>query len=103
MKVFLIILFLALIPTLARSQDSGSGYDWKTGSYYNWDSDGMGNTSVRGSNQNGMWRTNIDSSGSMRGTDIKGNPWMYNSGSGVYQNYGTGKTCIGSGASRTCF
>lgn len=106
MKKFLFITFLFLLPLTSFAQyNGGSSYDWRTNSHYSWDTDGTGNTTVRGYNYNsgGMWRTNIDPNGSMRGTDSQGNYWKYNSNTNTYYNYGTGKMCTGSGYSRTCF
>jgi hypothetical protein len=84
---------------------SGHTFDARSGNQYNWTRSPSGETTVRGMNvQTGsIWRTTIQPDGSMRGMDKDMNPWSYNSRSGTYINYGSGKMCFGKGASRTCF
>lgn len=79
-------------------------YDYRSGNSYTTSSLGD-STYVSGFNYNtgSTWSTTIDSAGNMNGMDSNYNPWSYNSTSGVYMNYGTGKMCTGSGYTRTCF
>ncbi len=84
---------------MAQSRPPSSTYDNRSGNSYNtW-----GGT-TRGYNQGtGSAWSSQGYSGGQRGTDSQGNPWSYNSRTGVYQNYGTGRTCVGSGAGRVCY
>ena len=92
------------VPTISVPRTS-STYDWKSGNRYTTTRNYDGTVTVNGSNlrTGSSWRTTIDSSGNMRGTDKNFNSWTYNSSTGTYINYGTGKMCIGQGAARTCF
>lgn len=93
------LFFFLSVPALA-----GSTYDWRTGNQYN-TTTYSNYTEVKGYNYNTgtRWKTKIYNDGDMRGTDGNGNRWKYNSTSGYYYNYGTGKTCTGKGAFRTCY
>lgn len=97
------MLALALLAPIAAH--AGSAYDWRTGNTYNWNSYPGGDTHVRGYNfgTGSQWNTTVRPNGDMRGTDSNGHMWNYNSGSGTYHNYGTGRTCYGQGAARTCY
>ena len=83
---------------------SGSAYDWKTGDSYYWSRGSDGSMDVRGYNaQTGsMWNHTVMPNGDESGWDDRGNYWQSNSRTGYYHNYGTGRTCIGKGAMRTC-
>lgn len=108
-----ILVFLLLLAAPAHSQyyqnqntyKSGHNYDYKTGNSYNYNQTYNGATQVNGYNTKtgSNWNTTIQQNGNMNGYDSKGNNWNYNSGTKVYQNFGTGKTCVGSGNSRTCY
>lgn len=80
-------------------------YDRQSGNRYSTTINPDGSAEVRGNNyQNGTrWRTTIDADGQQRGTDADGNRWKYNPTTGRYYNYGTGQTCTGTGARRTCY
>jgi uncharacterized protein YxeA len=101
MKVLLAVMVFLIS---AVSFADGYKYDPNSGNSYYVHTDNSGNTQVRGNNiyTGSTWNTTVDSNGNERGTDSRGNMWNYNRGSGVYQNYGTGKICTGSGAFRTC-
>ena len=88
----------------AAAQDSGYNYDWQSGSSYSWNTDNQGNTTVRGNNlgTGSSWSTRIDRRGNMNGLDDDGNYWTFDRSSGSYYNFGSGKSCFGSGALRTC-
>jgi hypothetical protein len=79
--------------------------DWRSGNRYRTERRLNGDTVVSGSNlrTGSRWRTTIKPDGSMRGTDSNRNLWRYNARTGVYQNFGTGTTCIGRGYAQTCF
>ena len=81
-----------------------STYDARSGNRYRTVS-GSGSTTVYGSNSRtgSRWTTTIQSNGNMSGRDKSNNYWTYNSQSGYYHNFGTGKTCFGKGALRQCF
>lgn len=89
----------------AVAQDSGHSYDWRSGSGYSWSTDGQGSTAVYGNNfgTGSSWSTRIDRRGDMSGYDSNRNYWTYDRSTGSYHNFGTGKTCIGSGVLRSCF
>jgi hypothetical protein len=83
-------------------------YDWESGNRYQIEHHNNfieQDTHIKGYNFNtgSQWETTIDRDGDMRGRDADGNSWKYDERSGFYQNYGTGKTCIGKGAARNCF
>jgi hypothetical protein len=84
---------------------SGSTFDWRSGNTYRWNRDSLGNTRINGSNlrTGSNWRTTIKPNGSMSGWDSKMNHWTHSRRSGVYQNFGTGRTCMGRGVARSCF
>lgn len=100
MKALIFLICLISINAFADYK-----YDYKTGNSYSTYTDSVGNTYVRGFNTKtgSTWNTTIENDGDMRGTDSGGNYWNYNRGSKTYMNYGTGKTCYGSGAYRTCY
>lgn len=84
-------LMFASTAALARCDRYGNCYD-SYGSHTN------------GSNYNTGSQWNSQSyGGSTYGTDARGNNWSYDRGSNVYQNYGTGRTCSGSGVYRSCY
>lgn len=97
----IISLFLVLAPFGSFAE---SNYDWTTGNSYNTQRNFDGSTTTRGMNWNtgSTWTTTTSPNGNMRGTDSRGNAWNYNSGTGSYFNYGTGKSCYGVGAYRAC-
>ena len=79
------------------AQPADHEWDWRSGNMYNWNQDLNGTTHLRGNNfQNGtQWNTDIKPDGSMRGFDANRNYWTYDSRTGNYMNYGTGKMCFG--------
>src|SRR5437899_2963229 len=101
-KIVLTILATLLIATPAFAQ-SGSAYDWRTGSSYNWNHNRDGSTDVRGYNYNtgSQWRQTIMPNGDQRGTDSQGNYWHYNNSTGSYWNT-DGTMCWGKGQFRQC-
>lgn len=84
---------LVLIMMIAGSMAFAHGNSYNT----------YGNTSY-GTNLNTgrNWQTTYAGGGSMHGTDSRGNSWNYDKSTSVYQNYGTGKTCFGTGENRVC-
>ena len=105
MRVIIALCAAALLSTAAAAQSSGSSYDWQSGNTYNWTTDSLGTTHLNGYNYGtgSSWRTTIQPNGSQSGFDSQGNYWNYDANTGFYQNYGTGRTCIGTGAMRTCY
>ncbi len=93
------------VASAAEAQDSGHSYDWLSGSSYSWHTDSQGNTAVYGNNLStgSSWSTRIGRRGDMSGYDSNRNYWAYKRSTGSYYNFGTGKTCTGSGALRTCY
>ena len=99
------ILTTLTIGTNAEAQDSGSTYDWESGNQYNWNTDALGNTRVRGMNlgTGSTWSQTIEPDGDQRGFDSNHNYWTYDGQTGNYYNFGTGESCFGKGASRVCY
>lgn len=99
---FIVITLMTALASPLSFADSL--YDYRTGNSYNRNTDSLGNTNVRGNNYRtgSSWNTQVDRDGDMRGTDSGGNSWNYNRGTKTYMNYGTGKTCTGSGYGRVC-
>ena len=111
MKQILPVSLLFATSALAQVGEhpqSHTEYDWRTGNRYrieHHDDAFEQDTHVRGSNLNtgSRWETTIDEDGDMRGRDADGNSWTYDEGTAVYRNYGTGTTCVGQGAARSCY
>lgn len=101
-KSFLIGVALVLTAGSA-SATCRSVYDWKSGNYYQV-CDNYGQTTTRGYNYNtgSNWSQTNNSNGSYYGTDKNGNYYSGNNRTGFYSNLGTGRTCFGTGAFRTC-
>jgi hypothetical protein len=91
--------YAAPAPTSRYTYDTESGNSYSTRRRPN------GDTVVNGFNYNtgSAWNTTIKPNGSMNGTDSALNPWTYDGRSGTYTNFGTGVTCFGKGALRTCY
>ena len=79
-------------------------YDYSSGNMYTTTPNYNGGANIQGSNLNNgsMWNTQVKPNGDMSGTDANGNYWNYNSSTKTYNNYGTGRMCTGTGASRIC-
>jgi len=103
-KTLVVVLFISLAPTTAVGQ-SGSAYDWQSGNMYSWSPGAGGSVRLRGFNTRtgANWNTTIQPNGDMRGFDSRNGPWRYDHGTGFYQNFATGRTCVGKGYARTCF
>lgn len=104
MRAWVVAAALVAAAGGAQAQQFRSHYDWQSGNSYSIYSDPSG-TRYNGMNLNNgsMWSGQIDRQGNQRGFDAQGNPWSYNSSTGTYMNYGTGKTCMGQGSLRTCY
>jgi len=83
----------------------GSAYDWQSGNCYSWHRSYDGSTRIQGFNSSSgsVWSHGIRPNGSQYGMDSRGNSWNYDSRTGNYFNYGTGRMCTGKGYARTCF
>lgn len=92
------------VPTYS-TPSSSTTYDWRSGNRYTTQRNYDGSTNVRGSNlyTGSQWRTTVQPNGDMRGVDKDGNYWRYSNSTKIYTNLGTGTTCMGQGALRTCF
>ncbi|SDY75869.1 hypothetical protein [Citreimonas salinaria] len=96
--------FALAFPTAGSAQDSWSTFDYQSGNMYNNYSDGQGVTTYGNNIQGGTnWNLRQDYDGSYSGTDSQGNFFYGDQNSGFYSNPGTGTTCIGTGALRTCY
>lgn len=75
---------------------SGSAYDRQSGNSYYWSRGPDGSTNIQGYNTRteARWNRTIKPNGNQSGWDSRGNYWQYNSGTGYYHNYGTGRTCF---------
>ena len=112
MKLFSKILLNTILPIVlnvvlfqnAFAQISGSTYDYRSGNSYNWRRNYDNSITVNGYNARtgSTWRNNIKANGDMNGVDKRGNYWNYNSRTKSYTNFGTGKTCYGTGYGRVC-
>ena len=83
---------------------AGSVYDRQSGNSYYWSPGPDGSTNIQGYNTRteARWSRTIKRNGDQSGWDSRGNYWQYDSGTGYYRNYGTGRTCVGKGAFRSC-
>ena len=101
--VFALLIVLSLSATIC-AQDAGTTVDPRTGNTYRWMRNPDGSTYIQGTNPytGSQWNTTIQPKGDMQGRDSRGNPWNYNSDSGVYRNL-DGTLCTGQGAARRCF
>ena len=105
MKTFLMLFSLFLLPVIANAQFLGSRNDPFSGNSYNWNRIvEPTNTSGYNSNAGSSWNPSFDQSGPIRrGTDSHGNYWNYNSVTGPYYNFGSGRSCYGTGALKNCY
>lgn len=96
----LIALGLMILPHTVLAE-----YDWRTGNSYNTYDNSDGSTTTYGRNiYNGnSWTNQTEADGNQRGRDADGNHWKYDADTTRYYNYGTGKTCSGTGYARTCW
>ena len=104
-KLFSIKLFLLLTLLSANSFASCyTKYDYATGNSYRVCNNG-GSTSIYGNNSRtgSSWSQRQNSNGTYNGTDSNGNYYTGNNNTGTYYNFGTGKSCYGTGAFRTCY
>ncbi|MEM7177208.1 MAG: hypothetical protein AAF503_05850 [Pseudomonadota bacterium] len=116
MKVIAVAVVVAVFATTAQAQyktfqpstgfqGSSNHNDFSTGNSYRVTPKFGGGARIQGYNYHTgrSWNQTIDQNGSMRGRDADGNHWNYNSGTGAYHNFGTGRSCFGKGAFRSCF
>ena len=84
---------------------SWSKSDLQSGNQYRFTRNADCSVSMNGSNPStgATWHSVMDPNGDMRGYDSDMHYWTYDASTTRYYNYGTGQTCIGTGASRTCF
>ena len=96
-----IVIFLSATNAMASCYTK---FDYSSGNSYTV-CQNQNNTTIRGYNsQTGsMWSQNQNSNGTYSGTDSNGNYYTGNNKTGSYTNFGTGKTCFGTGALRTCY
>lgn len=83
---------------------SGSAYDRQSGNSYYWSRAPDGSMNIQGYNTRteARWNRTIKPNGDQSGWDSRGNYWQYDSETGYYHNYGTGRTCFGRGALHRC-
>ena len=101
---FLPILVTLIFTSTISHAGCTTKYDYKSGNSYTICSNGSG-TSINGYNyKNGTtWSQQQNQNGTYSGRDGSGNYYSGDNRTGHYYNYGTGKTCYGTGALRTCF
>ena len=103
-----LILPVAVVACISISYSANAGctskYDWQSGNNYTVCSDSSG-TSISGYNAGtgSTWNQRQNRDGSYSGRDAGGNYYTGNNNTGSYYNYGTGKSCYGTGAFRTCY
>ena len=90
-------------PVLAQYPSYGNHYEPETGNSYTVQRYGN-EVQVQGYNYNNgsMWNQTQRAYGSYSGRDAQGNYYSGDHSTGFYQNYGTGRTCFGQGATRVC-
>lgn len=91
-------------PAIAQYAPPKTYYDWQSGNSYTVRPDRNG-ASIQGYNMNNgsMWSQRQNRDGTYNGTDAQGNFYSGNNRTGSYYNFGTGRTCYGTGALRTCY
>jgi hypothetical protein len=105
MKTLLLSLVFLSFPLFSFAQDIGNTCDFRSGNLYQWNSDIIGNTGVKGYNYHSgsLWNTTIDNSATMKGMAPPVNYWNYNSNTGLNNNMGTGRSCYGYGNFKSCY
>jgi hypothetical protein len=95
---------VAIVFSTQALAQSGFSYDPYTSNTYRWHQNSTG-TSLYGTNPRtgSHWQLRQNMNGYYSGMDSNQNSFQGNHNSGFYQNYGTGRTCIGQGYARTCF
>ena len=104
-KTFVISFLITIIFSVSSAFASCySKYDWNSGNYYQVCNNGS-STTLRGNNfsTGSSWSQTQRSNGTYSGTDSSGNYYSGNNKTGQYFNYGTGRTCFGTGAFRSCY
>ena len=92
------IITLFTVALVSLSSNAYMEYDYKSGnSYYNIGDTHYGYNAKNGTN----WNTTYDNNGGASGYDSNNNYWT-NDKHDNYYNYGTGKSCFGTGLLRTC-
>lgn len=99
-----IIIILILTASAFCWDETTSKYDYNTNSKYTTTKHDDGTTEVKAYNYTtgSQWQAKTDNDGITRGRDSDNNSWKYNSNTGSYINYGTGKICTGKGYGRVC-
>ena len=89
--------------SLRKCAQTGHAYDARSGNSYMCSKQGeeLHLTGFNAETGN-RWNTYFSANGDMRGVDAGGNSWRYTASNAVYDNYGTGRRCVGTGVSRTC-
>jgi hypothetical protein len=96
---------MILIAPLANSNPAAAqvSYDWRTGNNYSTTHDSFGSTTNGfNSNTGSVWSQRNNNNGTYSGHDSNGNFYSGNNNNGFYQNFGTGRTCVGQGYARVC-
>lgn len=94
---------MALLSPVASHAQSWSSYDYNSNNYYSNHADTSGVTTYGSNLNNGaQWQLRQNYDGTYNGLDSDGNYFSGNNNTGFYQNLGTGVTCFGTGAFRTC-
>ena len=106
MKTLLSTLLVACLSLMsgAALAESNYHYDYETGNSYSSHSDSLGTTTYGNNARTGSnWEIRQNRNGTYDGRDSKGNYFTGDNTTGHYYNFGTGKTCYGKGAARTCY
>ena len=104
LRIFIAASFISVMDLAANAQTYNQ-YDWQSGNHYTITPRYDGGIQLNGLNLNNgtTWSQTQRPDGSYSGFDGNGNYYYGNNRSGFYQNMGTGRTCIGTGAARSCY
>ena len=104
MRRLLLSLLLLAAGTSTATAQTRNVYDWRSGNSYSVTQQPNGAVNVYGNNfsTGSTWNIQQQPNGMYSGQDARGNYFQGNNATGFYQNFGTGRTCFGTGASRVC-
>ena len=104
MKPFLLLTALSVACSSLAVAQTRNVYDWRSGNSYTITQQPNGAVNVYGNNfsTGSNWNIQQQPNGTYFGQDARGNMFQGNNTTGYYQNFGTGRTCFGTGPGRVC-
>jgi hypothetical protein len=104
MKLLAALLIPAALASTATYAQTRNVYDWQSGNSYTITRQPSGTVSINGNNfsTGSTWNIQQQRNGSYSGRDAGNNFFHGNNSTGFYQNFGTGRTCFGTGPGRVC-